>query len=147
MQVNQIYPNDAYQILQNNQNSILIDVRTNFEWETVGIVDYLSFCNPALFISWQNYPDMQIDPDFLVKLESSLNEKLSSIKNYKNSADLIFLCRTGIRSNAAAELCLKNGYSNLFNIINGFEGDSNQQGQRSLINGWKAQNLPIRTYE
>jgi rhodanese-related sulfurtransferase len=57
---------------------------------------------------------------------------------------LYLICRSGQRSYNAAKLLLDNGFTNCFNVIDGFEGELNQQKKRSLIDGWKYNNLPWR---
>ena len=52
-----------------------------------------------------------------------------------------FLCRSGVRSHHAAALATQNGYAQAFNILEGFEGDKNAQGQRR-VNGWQMAGLP-----
>ena len=54
-----------------------------------------------------------------------------------------FLCRSGVRSQHAAVLATANGFAAAFNILEGFEGDKNAQGQRA-VNGWRVAGLPWR---
>jgi rhodanese-related sulfurtransferase len=134
MAINQISPQQAFEKLTHNKHSILIDVRTPEELNFVGIVDSAKFDNRMLLLPWQILPNMQLNPNFS-------NELMN-----KTSVDqeLIFLCRTGVRSQHSAELAKNLGYENCFNVTNGFEGDLNEQGQRGKINGWKASNLSWR---
>jgi rhodanese-related sulfurtransferase len=55
---------------------------------------------------------------------------------------VLFLCRSGARSHHAAQLATENGYTAAYNILEGFEGDKNAQGQRRSVNGWVAAGLP-----
>lgn len=134
MTVNQITPHNAFDILKNQKNSILIDVRTLEEVNFVGAVDASNFENRMLFLLWQILPQMQLNKNFSSELLAKLDP----------SQELIFICRTGGRSNNSAELAIQIGFNKCHNIINGFEGDLNNQSQRGKINGWKASNLPWR---
>ena len=62
--------------------------------------------------------------------------------NIKKDNNLYFICRSGNRSNNAAEFLTSRGFSNCFNVIDGFEGKLNHERQRALIDGWQFNNLP-----
>ncbi len=130
--VEQIKSKAAFTILCQDKDSFLIDVRTNEELTFVGVVQDKEFKNKMISIQWLTYPHMEENPEFLNQLEDIVKNK---------EAKIFFICRTGARSNNAAQFCQNIGYKNCFNIINGFEGDLNGQGQRGLVNGWKASNL------
>jgi rhodanese-related sulfurtransferase len=57
---------------------------------------------------------------------------------------VLFLCRSGARSRAAAMALTRAGFEKAFNIAGGFEGDLNGEGHRGQTNGWKAAGLPWR---
>ena len=126
---------ECFQKLSEIDNSYLIDVRTKPEWLFVG-KPYLRVLNKQVhFVSWQKYPNMKINTKFY-----------KQILNYKiNKDDFIFLiCRSGKRSLSAALNLTKFGFLNIYNVEDGFEGDTNSKNQRSSINGWKFNNLPWR---
>ena len=131
MSVEQISPQNAFELLKNQKNSVLIDVRTNEELNFVGIVDASFFENRMIFLPWQTLPQMQQNQNFSNELTAKLN----------NDQELIFLCRSGSRSNQSANLASSLGFSKCYNIINGFEGDLDSKNHRGLVNGWKASNL------
>jgi sulfur dioxygenase len=108
-----------------NQLAVLVDVRTAAELHWVGFVP------GAIHIEWKTWPDMASNANF---------EQLLLQKVQKNTK-VLFLCRSGARSQAAAKLATQLGYS-AYNIATGFEGDSNELGQRSQMNGWRFCNLP-----
>ena len=85
---------------------------------------------------------MEENPDFAVTLSESL-EKMFSGQEPSNIT-LLFICRSGARSNEAANYFINLGYKNSYNIISGFEGDLNEENHRGKLNGWKAENLPWR---
>ena len=55
---------------------------------------------------------------------------------------IFLICRSGKRSAEAAEILNKDGYRNLFNVNDGFEGNKDKDGHRNSINGWRFNNLP-----
>ena len=124
---------ECYNELSKSLNSYLIDVRTKTEWIFVGVPDLSSINKNVIFVSWLNYPYMQINSFF--------ENQIMEFNIYKNDK-LFFLCRSGNRSYSAAEFLTSRGFSNCFNVIDGFEGELNSNHQRSTINGWKFNNLP-----
>jgi rhodanese-related sulfurtransferase len=119
-------PKEAYEILQSAPGARLVDVRTRAECDWVGRVP------GAAEIEWAGYPGMQRTPNFMAQLEQSVDKE----------SLVLFLCRTGQRSHAAAALATESGYADCYNILEGFEGDKNADGQRRNINGWCAAGLP-----
>ncbi len=104
----------------------LLDVRTQVEWSFVGRIE------GALELEFMHYPGMTPNPNFV-----------DSLKGVVTPDDLLlFLCRTGGRSNAAATAATSAGYGKCYNILEGFEGDLNADGQRNKVNGWRAAGLP-----
>lgn len=139
MPVAQINATDAFDLLQKDQNSALIDVRTFEEFNFVGIVDPADFAGRMILAPWKLTLTMKENPDFAANLEEML-QKLFGAKAH--DAKLLFLCRTGGRSDAAARFVTTLGYQNCYNITGGFEGDLNDDSQRGSVSGWKAENLP-----
>ncbi len=132
MSVEQISPQNAFELLKNQKNSVLIDVRTSEELNFVGVVNASSFENRLIFLAWQTLPQMEQNQNFASDLLAKVNK----------DNEVLFLCRTGGRSNQSAQLASTLGFKKTYNIINGFEGDLNSQNHRGLVNGWKASNLP-----
>lgn len=124
-------PEEAYQVLQQNSDALLIDVRTKAELELVGRVP------GAINVEWAFYPGMVLNENFAHQLEAELDNR-----NAKRDTVLIFLCRTGGRSNNAASVAAALGYTQAYNTLQGFEGEANEHKQRTLINGWKHAGLP-----
>lgn len=119
-------PREAFEILQANPQALLIDVRTQAELGLVGRVP------AALNIEWAFYPGMVPNQDF----SKQLLEKVD-----KNQV-LIFMCRTGGRSHSAAVVAATLGFTQAYNMLEGFEGEANTLNQRTMINGWKHAGLP-----
>ena len=114
-------------------NSYLIDIRTKPEWEFIGVPDLSSLNKKTIFISWCVYPEMKIN---------SLFENQITESNIKKNDNIFLICRSGNRSFDAAELLTSRGFTNCFNVKDGFEGEIGHYHQRSTINGWKYCKLP-----
>lgn len=141
MSVTQISARDAFELLQKDKNSVLVDVRTFEEFNFVGFVSPSLFNNRLILLPWQLYPEMNENPDFVTALQESL-EKIFNDNAKQHS--IVFMCRSGARSNAAAHYAVNLGYQNCYNLTSGFEGEPDEEGHRGRINGWKADNLPWR---
>ena len=115
--------------LNDNSNSVILDVRTEEEWDSVGKPDAESLNSKTLFISILLGPDRQ-------KNENFVQEFLD--KNVSKKDNVLIICRSGVRSMAAAELLQQQGYKNLINISDGFEGNP------ATGEGWKKSNLPCK---
>jgi rhodanese-related sulfurtransferase len=131
--IKNISSRECFEKLSIEVNSQLIDVRTKPEWIYVGVPDLSSINKKVIFVSWQVYPEMGTNKFFE-------NQILES--NIKKDNNLYFICRSGNRSNNAAEFLASRGFSNCFNVIDGFEGKLNHERQRTLIDGWQFNNLP-----
>lgn len=129
-----VSPKEAWEVLSRDQKAVLIDVRTIPEWAYVGVPDLRSIGKKAGFICWQLYPQMQVDSDFVARVEQFLGGD--------KSVPAYFICRSGARSRAAAIAVTAAGYERCYNVAGGFEGDVDAEGHRGRTNGWKAGNLP-----
>ena len=136
-----VNPTDTWTGLAEKPDSILVDVRTNAEWSFVGIPDLSSVNKQAILIEWSQFPTMTKNKDFASNLMDKLNGSAPS--------DVYFLCRSGVRSLAAAALMIETfaaqGWSvNCINVTEGFEGDLDTDGHRGNLNGWRARGLAWR---
>lgn len=123
----------TWDILDSVDNAVLIDVRTNAEWAFVGMPDLASLGKELALVPWQIFPEMHRNGDF--------EQQVSSVEADR-SAPLLFLCRSGVRSKAAAIAMTKAGYGHCYNVTGGFEGDKDNNNHRGTKNGWKAADLP-----
>ena len=130
-----VAPTTAWKILSENKDAILIDCRTRAEWNYVGLPDLETLAKKPALIEWQVFPSMQPNPEFVAALSGALADK---------EAPLLFICRSGARSAAAAKAMTAAGYSSCFNVADGFEGPLDGQARRGTSAGWKAAGLPWR---
>jgi rhodanese-related sulfurtransferase len=119
-------PDEAHALLAAIPGAKLVDVRTQAEWQFVGVPP------GAIKIEWKSWPGMTPNPHFLEQLRHQVDAE----------QPVFFLCRTGGRSHEAAQFAAANGYSESYNVLEGFEGDRDAVGQRGTVNGWKARKLP-----
>ena len=124
---------EAWDLLTSDPKSVLIDIRTAAEWAYVGGPDLSALNKDALRISWQLFPDMSKNPDFLCELSAAVPDKETT---------LLFLCRSGVRSISSSISATAAGFANSFNVLNGFEGDKDDISHRGSLTGWKAESLP-----
>lgn len=128
-----VTPAEAYTLLQEEPNATLVDVRTRAEWTYVGLPDLSGIGKQVVTVEWLNYPDGAVNPDFVEQVRAATPD----------GGPLLLLCRSGVRSVAAAEALTAAGLPNSFNIVEGFEGGLDEDGHRA-VNGWKLAGLPWR---
>lgn len=126
-------PRESWEVLENDANAVLVDVRTDAEFAFVGFPDLTGLGKETKFASWILFPSEEVNPAFI--------EQLAVVAPDRN-AQILFLCRSGVRSRFAAAAGSKTGYSRCYNILEGFEGDMNSTGHRGTIGGWKVAGLP-----
>jgi len=126
---------DAWEMLKANPSAQIVDVRTTAEWNYVGLPDLATIGGKPALLEWQVFPSMQPNPDFVSALSGAAANK---------EVPMLFLCRSGVRSAAAAKAMTAAGYSSCFNVADGFEGPLDSQAKRGGSAGWKAAGLPWR---
>jgi rhodanese-related sulfurtransferase len=128
---------DAYSILERDKSAVLVDVRTKAEWAYVGVPDLSGIDKETIFLEWQEFPTMKVAADFAPHLLETLRARGVSAKT-----PLLFLCRSGVRSRAAAIAMTQAGQELCYNIAQGFEGPLDDKQKRGAVDGWKAAGLP-----
>lgn len=134
-----ITPREAWVLLERDPAARLVDVRTAAEWSFVGLPDLADLGRQPDLVEWQFFPDQRRNADFV----RALTEILSAARATRETP-LLFLCRSGARSRAAAIAMTEAGFSRAFNVAGGFEGDADANGHRGTTNGWKEAGLPWR---
>jgi rhodanese-related sulfurtransferase len=133
--VEHVPPPKVWEALQADPKAQLVDVRTDAEWNFVGLPDLAAAGKQAVLIQWQMYPTMQVNPDFAGQLQEA---------GFTPDQHIYFLCRSGQRSAAAAAAAQDAGFPHAYNIAEGFEGPADGAGHRGTTSGWKARGLPWR---
>lgn len=133
--VEDVTPLKVWAELQANPAAALCDVRTDAEWNFVGLPDLSALGKQPVLIPWQLYPTMQVNRAFADHLRQA---------GLTPEHHIYFLCRSGARSRAAAEAARAAGYPHVFNVATGFEGALDADGHRGSVAGWRAEGLPWR---
>lgn len=128
-----VTPEQAWKILEESPDAVLVDCRTPPEWMFVGVPDLAPLGKKAALIPWQVFPSMQVNPEFLRQVQAA---------GGKPEGPVLFLCRSGARSRAAAQAATGQGFSRAYNISGGFEGAPDGQRHRGKREGWKVAGLP-----
>ena len=123
--IKQIPSKEIKEYLKKNSKCILLDVRTKEEWDTIGKPDGEKIGLKTYFLSVQFGEERIFNENFVQEFK---NLAINQDKN------ILIICRSGTRSQFAAELLTKENYT-CMNISDGFEG--NQENV-----GWKKCNLP-----
>ena len=133
--VENVTPKQAWDALLTDPEAQLVDVRTDAEWQYVGLPDLRPAGKQAVLIQWQYFPTGNVNPGFSDELRDA---------GLKPGHRLLFLCRSGVRSMAAAQAAEAAGFSQCLNVAHGFEGHPDAHGHRGSVSGWKADGLPWR---
>jgi len=120
-----VKPAQAHQLIKSGAAK-LVDVRFKFEREYVGRVP------DTAAIEWKSIDSGAVNPNFVGALESQFGKE----------ERLLFLCRSGVRSDAAAKAAVQAGYTHAYNILEGFEGDLDEGHHRGNKGGWRKAGLP-----
>ena len=128
---------DAFALLSEDKTAALVDVRTQAEWTWVGVPDLAGLGKAPVFIEWASYPAMQPATDFAQRLIAELTARGAS-----QETPVLFLCRSGARSLAAARALTAAGWRRCYNISEGFEGGLDASRRRNALGGWRARGMP-----
>lgn len=119
-------PKEAYAVLSHAPGAKLVDVRTRAELDWVGRIP------GAVELEWNHYPGSVRNANFLAQLKQQVDPE----------ALTLFICRSGARSDMAARAATEAGHGNCYNVLEGFEGDRDANGQRNKVGGWRFAGLP-----
>lgn len=119
-------PQQAYTLLQKNPDAIFIDCRSEMEYLFVG------HPSGAIHVAWNDGPNWDINPDFVahVKKATSVNRPV------------ILICRSGNRSLDAGRALEEAGFTKVYNVLHGFEGELDELHHRGAKTGWRFDGLP-----
>lgn len=134
VKIKDIHPTEAWETLQKQPQAVLLDVRSTMEYKYVG--------HPigAVHVPWKEAPDWENDPQFVAKVRAALTQRAGD--STPEDLPVMTICRSGKRSLAAAEALARQGFHEVYNIAEGFEGDLDEIGHRNTVNGWRFNNLP-----
>jgi rhodanese-related sulfurtransferase len=127
-------PAEAYKLAQENPRAVLIDVRSAMEFLFVG------HPKEAINVPWIDEPDWVVDPHFAAHVRQVMLGGVSL--HHKGDAPVLLICRSGKRSQEAGELLLTEGFADVYNVLEGFEGEMDDNHHRSSVGGWRYHGLP-----
>ena len=122
-----VTPTEAYAILQRDPEALLIDCRTEIEFFYVG--------HPldAVNIEWHMTPDFSVNPNFTEEVLREAGDR---------ERPILLICRSGKRTLDAGVALEEAGFTDVTNVLEGFEGELDERGQRGHQGGWRLHGLP-----
>jgi rhodanese-related sulfurtransferase len=125
--IENLTPQQAWELLQQNVSAVLVDVRSQMEHAYVG--------HPigSVHIPWKEAPEWEINPNFVADVKKLVPN---------SNAPILLLCRSGQRSLSAAKALEEEGFMHLINILDGFEGPLGANKHRNNLAGWRFCGLP-----
>lgn len=126
-----ITPQESWKLLTDNPDAVLVDVRTEAEWNWVGVPDLSSLGRDVVFVQWNTSAGR--NENFVADLIAA--------GVTPGERPVVFLCRSGNRSIPAAESATAAGIAPSYNMLDGFEGQLDAHGHRGAT-GWRADGLP-----
>ena len=134
-EVKTISPQEAWEIMQKEPRTVMIDVRSDMEFLFVG--------HPvgAIHIPWIDYPDWRLNPDFVTEVRKLVLGGVCYEKP-NSGVPILLICRSGKRSLEAGNLLVKEGFCDVYNVAEGFEGELDEKHHRSTQGGWRFHGLP-----
>jgi rhodanese-related sulfurtransferase len=129
-----VTPTQAYAAATGPEAALLVDVRTRAEWTFVGVPVLAGAHHEVAFVEWSTFPEGRINEHFVDEVRAA---------GLNPGQPVYLLCRSGVRSRAAADTLTAAGLGPAYNILEGFEGPHDAVGHRS-VSGWKNAGLPWR---
>ncbi|HEX6318189.1 MAG TPA: rhodanese-like domain-containing protein [Burkholderiales bacterium] len=122
-------PKRAMEFLQRNPDALFIDCRSEMEYLFVG--------HPvgALHVAWNDGPDWEVNPHFVGQVK-----KLAGVQHAMRP--IVLICRSGNRSQEAGGALERAGFTRVFNVEHGFEGELDERHHRNARAGWRFEGLP-----
>lgn len=133
--VNHISTQKAWDLIQKEPKVAFIDVRSDMEFLFIG------HPTGAVNIPWISEPDWIINPDFVREVRKLVLGGIIESPEH-HSVPVLLICRSGNRSDEAGKLLIENGFTQVYNIVQGFEGELDENHHRSTLGGWRHDNLP-----
>lgn len=130
-----ISPQLAEKMMHKEANMVFVDVRSEMEFLFIG--------HPvgSVNIPWIEEPDWEINPHFVRDIRKLI---LGGVicTDESQCAPIVLICRSGKRSAEAGQVLIDAGFTRVYNINTGFEGDLDDNHQRSKLGGWRFDGLP-----
>ena len=125
----------CHELLQDNPRSVLVDIRSTMEYLFVG------HPSGSIHVAWIDEPEWTVNPHFVTDVRKVMLGGATAHGDI-TGAPVILICRSGKRSIDAGMALLDSGFSRVYNVGEGFEGDLDENHHRGTIGGWRFHNLP-----
>jgi rhodanese-related sulfurtransferase len=126
---------EAYRLVEKDQRVVLIDVRSSMEFLFVG------HPRGSVHVPWIDEPDWIVNPDFVTEVRKVMLGGVG-MDDHDSDAPVVLICRSGKRSLEAGKLLIENGFMQVYNVSEGFEGELDDSHHRSTLGGWRFHGLP-----
>jgi len=130
-----LIPREAWQLLQDDPRSVLVDIRSTMEFLFVG------HPSSALHVAWIDEPEWTVNPHFVTDVRKVMLGGATAHGDI-TGAPVILICRSGKRSIDAGSALLEAGFSNVHQVDEGFEGELDEHRHRGGSGGWRFHGLP-----
>lgn len=121
-------PKETWALLQQQTEALFVDVRMEIE------ARYVGYPPGTVNIPWFEFPAMKPDAARFVAAVLA--------KSTSQTQTIVLICRSGERTIDAGIALERAGFSNVVNVLDGFEGDLDDDGHRSTEGGWRFEGLP-----
>ncbi|TCJ12273.1 rhodanese-like domain-containing protein [Parasulfuritortus cantonensis] len=119
-------PRETYDFLASTPDAVFVDCRS--EWEFL----FVGHARDSLLIPWYEGENWDLNPRFLGEVRAAGS----------HNRPVVLICRSGNRSREAGEFLERHGFTDVYNVLYGFEGELDEQHHRSTLNGWRHDGLP-----
>ena len=128
-------PQQAQQMTEDDPRTMLVDIRSSMEYLFVG------HPKGAVHIPWIDEPEWTVNPDFVTDIRKlMLGGSICTVDD--GCAPVILICRSGKRSLEAGKALLESGFTRVYHVEEGFEGELDDDHHRSTVGGWRFHGLP-----
>lgn len=133
-------------MMKNMEQSLFLDVRTPAELNYLGVTSVMDANVPTDMMDGSAWDDKKSrykrkhNDNFVADVDARLKAK-----GLKKTDTVILMCRSGKRSAKAVNELAKNGYTKVYSVVDGYEGDKVKEGEnkgKRMKNGWKNSGLP-----
>jgi rhodanese-related sulfurtransferase len=135
IEVQSITPSEAWELIERDPRTVLIDVRSSMEYLFVG------HPRGSVHVAWIDAPEWTVNPHFVTDVRQVMLGGIG-LEEHDRDAPVVLICRSGKRSLEAGKLLIKNGFNVVYNIDEGFEGELDEHHHRSAVGGWRYHGLP-----
>jgi len=95
----------------------------------------------SIHIPWIDYPDWKLNPNFVTEVRKLVLGGICH-EGPNHGVPILLICRSGKRSLEAGNLLIKEGFTDIFNVAEGFEGELDEHHHRGTRGGWRFHGLP-----